>query len=82
MSKTEKPHLNLVVIGHVDHGKSTTVGHLFYLTGTVDERTAKVYEEEAKKLAMGLEKVKAFIENKQVVKEIYIPEKLVNIVVK
>jgi translation elongation factor EF-1alpha len=34
MSKTEKPHLNLIVIGHVDHGKSTTVGHLFYLTGT------------------------------------------------
>ncbi|UCD27069.1 MAG: translation elongation factor EF-1 subunit alpha [Candidatus Bathyarchaeota archaeon] len=50
MSKAEKPHLNLVVIGHVDHGKSTTVGHLFYLTGTVDERTAKVYEEEAKQL--------------------------------
>jgi elongation factor 1-alpha len=50
MSKAEKPHLNLVVIGHVDHGKSTTVGHLFYLTGAVDERTAKVYEDEAKKL--------------------------------
>jgi len=50
MSKTEKPHLNLIVIGHVDHGKSTTVGHLFYLTGTIDERTKKSYEEEAKKL--------------------------------
>jgi len=50
MSKTEKPHLNLVIIGHVDHGKSTTVGHLFFLTGTVDERTAKAYEEEAKKI--------------------------------
>ncbi len=50
MSKAEKPHLNLVVTGHVDHGKSTTVGHLFYLTGTVDQRTAKSYEEEAKKL--------------------------------
>jgi elongation factor 1-alpha len=50
MSKAEKPHLNLVVIGHVDHGKSTTVGHLFYLTKTIDERTAKAYEEEAKKL--------------------------------
>ena len=50
MSKTEKPHLNLVVIGHVDHGKSTTVGHLFSLTGAIDERTAKTYEEEAKKL--------------------------------
>jgi elongation factor 1-alpha len=50
LSKAEKPHLNLVVIGHVDHGKSTTVGHLFSLTGAVDERTAKTYEEEAKKL--------------------------------
>ena len=50
MSSKEKPHLNLVVIGHIDHGKSTTVGHLFSLTGAVDERTAKVYEEEAKKL--------------------------------
>ncbi len=50
MSKAEKPHLNLVIIGHVDHGKSTTIGHLFFLTGTVDERTAKAYEEEAKKI--------------------------------
>jgi len=50
MSKAEKPHLNLVITGHVDHGKSTTIGHLFYLTGTIDERTAKSYEEEAKKM--------------------------------
>ena len=50
MSSKEKPHLNLVVIGHIDHGKSTTVGHLFHLTGAVDERTAKRYEEEAKEL--------------------------------
>ncbi len=50
MSKTDKPHLNLVVVGHVDHGKSTTVGHLFYLSGTIEQRVAKVYEEEAKQL--------------------------------
>ncbi|MFB0501030.1 MAG: translation elongation factor EF-1 subunit alpha [Candidatus Bathyarchaeia archaeon] len=50
MSKQEKPHLNIVITGHVDHGKSTTIGHLFYLTGTIPERVAKVYEEEAKKL--------------------------------
>ncbi len=50
MSKTEKPHLNLVVMGHVDHGKSTTIGHLFYLTGTIDERRVKAFEEEAKKM--------------------------------
>jgi len=50
MSRPEKPHLNLIVIGHVDHGKSTMVGHLMYLTGAVDERTIRQYEEEAKKI--------------------------------
>jgi len=50
MSKTEKPHLNLVIMGHVDHGKSTTTGHMLYLAGAVDERTMKAYEEEAKKM--------------------------------
>src|SRR5207249_3364444 len=31
-----KPHLNLVLIGHVDHGKSTTVGRILYDTGNID----------------------------------------------
>jgi elongation factor 1-alpha len=52
MSKVGKthtlPHLNLVIMGHVDHGKSTTTGHLLYLAGAVDERTIKQFEEEAK----------------------------------
>ena len=47
---SQKPHLNLVVIGHVDHGKSTTMGHLLYLLGQVDERKIREIEEEAKKL--------------------------------
>jgi len=50
MSKPEKPHLNLIVIGHVDHGKSTTMGHLLYLTGAIDDRTIREFEEEAKRL--------------------------------
>ncbi|MGB9741048.1 MAG: translation elongation factor EF-1 subunit alpha [Candidatus Bathyarchaeia archaeon] len=50
MSRPEKPHLNLVIMGHVDHGKSTTTGHLLYLAGAVDDRTVKAYEEEAKKM--------------------------------
>jgi elongation factor 1-alpha len=37
-------------MGHVDHGKSTTVGHLFYLTKAIDERTIARYEEESKTL--------------------------------
>jgi len=56
MSKTGKPHLNLVIMGHVDHGKSTTTGHMLYLAGAVDDRTIKAYEEEAKK--MGKEALK------------------------
>ncbi|MHA1762746.1 MAG: GTP-binding protein, partial [Promethearchaeota archaeon] len=36
-SKTEKPHLNLVIIGHIDHGKSTMMGALLIQTGAVSE---------------------------------------------
>ena len=50
MSQKKKPHLNLVVIGHVDHGESTLMGHVLYLTGFVDERTIREYEEQAKRL--------------------------------
>ena len=49
MSAQQKPHINLIIIGHVDHGKSTLVGHLLYRLGFVDEKTLKVLEEEAKK---------------------------------
>jgi translation elongation factor EF-4 len=34
----EKSHVNLVVIGHVDAGKSTTSGHLIYKCGGIDAR--------------------------------------------
>jgi len=39
MSADKKPHLSLVVMGNVDSGKSTTVGHLLYKVGCVDEQT-------------------------------------------
>ncbi|KAM9155934.1 HBS1-like protein isoform 4-T4 [Pangshura tecta] len=44
-----KQLLNLVVIGHVDAGKSTLVGHLLYLLGNVNKRTMHKYEQESKK---------------------------------
>ncbi len=43
----EKPHLNLVFIGHVDHGKSTTVGRLFYDLGLIDQRKLEELRKEA-----------------------------------
>ncbi len=44
----EKPHLNLAVIGHIDHGKSTLVGRLMYDTGAVAAHVIEKYREEAK----------------------------------
>ncbi|VVB51879.1 Elongation factor 1-alpha [uncultured archaeon] len=37
----EKPHINIVFVGHVDHGKSTTVGRLLYEVGEVTEQQLK-----------------------------------------
>ncbi len=49
MSAAGKPHMNLVVIGHVDHGKSTLVGHILYRLGFIDPKIMKQLEEEAQK---------------------------------
>ncbi|RLI03430.1 translation elongation factor EF-1 subunit alpha [Candidatus Bathyarchaeota archaeon] len=56
MSKRDKPHINLIIIGHVDHGKSTSVGHLFYDAGAIPEKQLKDFEAEAK--ALGKESFK------------------------
>ncbi len=45
---TEKEHVNVVFIGHVDAGKSTIGGQIMHLTGMVDKRTLEKYEREAK----------------------------------
>jgi elongation factor 1-alpha len=62
----EKTHINIVVIGHVDAGKSTTTGHLIYKCGGIDKRTIEKFEKEAKemgkssfKYAWVLDKLKA-----------------------
>jgi len=50
---SSKPHLNMIVVGHVDHGKSTTTGHLLYLVGLVDERKMKELAAESAKTGVG-----------------------------
>jgi elongation factor 1-alpha len=49
----DKVHVNLVVIGHVDSGKSTTTGHLIYKCGGIDKRTIEKYEKEAAEMGKG-----------------------------
>jgi len=46
----EKTHVNIVFIGHVDHGKSTTVGRLLYDSGTIDDTTMRKLKEKAAEL--------------------------------
>jgi len=62
----EKIHVNLVVVGHVDAGKSTTTGHLIYKCGGIDKRTIEKFEKESAemgkssfKYAWVLDKLKA-----------------------
>jgi elongation factor 1-alpha len=66
MSKKELIHVNLVVIGHVDAGKSTSTGHLIFKCGGIDKRTIEKFEKEAEemgkssfKYAWVLDKLKA-----------------------
>jgi len=49
----EKQHVSLVVIGHVDSGKSTSTGHLIYKCGGIDKRTIEKYEKEAEEMGKG-----------------------------
>jgi elongation factor 1-alpha len=49
----DKVHVSLVVIGHVDAGKSTTTGHLIYKCGGIDKRTIEKFEKEANEMGKG-----------------------------
>ncbi|KAJ1893332.1 hypothetical protein LPJ66_005823 [Kickxella alabastrina] len=45
--------LNLVVVGHVDAGKSTLMGHLLYAMGQVNERAMRKFERDSEKIGKG-----------------------------
>jgi elongation factor 1 alpha-like protein len=47
---TEKTQINLVVIGHVDAGKSTLMGHMLFLLGEVSKKAMHKYETESAKI--------------------------------
>jgi len=49
----DKPHQNLAIIGHVDHGKSTLVGRLLFETGSVPEHIIEQHREEAEEKGKG-----------------------------
>jgi len=48
-----KEKISVVVIGHVDAGKSTTTGHLIYKCGGIDKRTLEKFEKEASEMGKG-----------------------------
>lgn len=48
-----KQHINLIVIGHVDAGKSTINGHLLLLTGRLDQRASHRNAQDAKAAGKG-----------------------------
>ncbi len=49
----DKPHQNLAIIGHVDHGKSTLVGRLLFETGSIPEHVIEQHREEAEEKGKG-----------------------------
>ncbi len=53
MSASKKPHLNMIVTGHIDNGKSTSMGHMLMDLGLIDERTIAAHAAESEKHGKG-----------------------------
>jgi len=45
--------ISVVVIGHVDSGKSTSTGHLIYKCGGIEKRAIEKFEKEAQEMGKG-----------------------------
>jgi len=50
MTEVTKPHLSIVICGHVDSGKSTTTGHLIFELGGISDRELEKLRAEADRL--------------------------------
>ena len=46
----EKPHMNIISAGHVDHGKSTLIGRLLFDSGSIPEQELRKLKDKAKEL--------------------------------
>merc|ERR1712168_500075 len=51
--KKGRTGISVVVIGHVDSGKSTSTGHLIYKCGGIDKRAIEKFEKEAQEMGKG-----------------------------
>ncbi|KFM15163.1 Elongation factor 1-alpha protein [Marine Group I thaumarchaeote SCGC AAA799-O18] len=49
----DKDHLNMIITGHIDNGKSTTMGHFLMDLGVVDERTIAQHAKESEETGKG-----------------------------
>lgn len=50
VTESGKDNLNLIVVGHVDAGKSTLMGHLLFKLGCVSSKVIQKYEHETEKI--------------------------------
>ena len=50
---SSKDHIGIVIVGHVDSGKSTTTGHLLFELGGINSREMDKLKEEADRLGKG-----------------------------
>jgi elongation factor 1-alpha len=49
----DKDHMNMIITGHIDNGKSTTMGHFLLDLGVVDERTIAAHAKESEETGKG-----------------------------